>query len=407
MSCSSSVPGYGKFVKLIRDKCNVNNFPIDSHKDFKKVWRHAYLEGKNSPIEDHKDYMNLMNKYAIKGKGKCGYLPCKEIKRHPEYDEERDKLFKEWSNQDISKHPGYDKLMTTYAIKGKTTKDTKTCAYHTGYIPCADITKHPSYETEKRKWLREWNKIPIYRHPQYRSSIERLLKNLLEKLGQETRCTINGGELNALVDMYGGDPEIVEEFKCAGLDSSLNNLYAQVISGRNKPCPPTPIKQHPDYQQLVNSITEKVRNDFGCRDSGCVGIKKCSEYAPFLRDQERKKCENRVNCLKKTCDRQKQDIEDHWKRLYHKFMTKCQDDKTELSTHLKKVKTQLDCCNKQKKVCQTVPVTKHPNFEAELRKEQMKLLEMIRSEQTKCRDTAYHPQIGGEKKKAFFLSSET
>jgi hypothetical protein len=382
---------------LIRDKCNVNNFPIDSHKDFKKVWRHAYLEGKNSPIEDHKDYLSLMNKYAIRGKGKCGFLPCKEIQRHPEYDTEKERLRKEWENEDISKHPGYRSLMERYAIKGKTTRDSKTCGYHTGYIPCKDITKHPSYETEKRKWLREWNKIPIYRHPQYRSSIERLLKNLLEKLGQDAKCTISGGELDALVDMYGGSPDIIEQFKCAGMDPGINQLYSQVVNNRSKPCPPPPIQDHPSYEKLVASITEKVRKEFGCRDSGCVGVKRCSEYVPILKSQEKKRCDDRVTCLRKNCDRQKKDIEDHWKRLYKKFMEKCKDDKDELNEEIKKVKTQLDCCKRQYNKCKNMPVHKHPDFEGELRKEQMKLLEMIRQEQQKCKTAnAYKLNSGAE-----------
>ena len=400
MACPNGVPGYNKFVKLIRDKCNINNFPIDSHKDFKSVWKHAYLEGKNAPIEDHKDYISIMNRYAIKGKGKCGFLPCKDIVRHPEYDKEKEKWYREWANQDISKHPGYTSLMEKYAIKGKTVKDSKTCGYHTGYIPCKDITKHPDYELEKRRWLREWNKIPIYRHPQYRSSIERLLKNLLEKLGQDTKCTISGGELDALVDMYGGSPDIIENFKACGVgDQNLNALYSQVVNNRNKPCPPPPIKLHPDYQKLVDAITEKVQREFGCRDSGCVGTRKCTEYIPILKEQEKKRCDERINCVKKSCDRQKQDIEDHWKRLYKKFMTKCQDDKNELGEEIKKVRSQLNCCKQQLNKYKNMPVHKHPDYESELRKEQMKLLEMIKQEQQKCKSGwPYKSQLGGEKK---------
>ena len=229
-----------------------------------------------------------------------------------------------------------------------------------------------------------------------------MLKNLLTKLGQDAKFTISGGQFDALVDQMGGDPELIESFKCP-TDVGYNSLYSEVINARTKPCPPPPIKQHPDYQKLVNSITGKVQKEFGCGEdvSGCNGMKRCNEYVPIIKTQEKKKCDDRLKCLKNNCDKQKQDVEEHWKRLYKKFMTKCESDKNDLNSEIKKVKNQLDCCKRQYNKCKNTPVTKHPDFESALKKEQIKLLEMIRSEQVKCRSGSYNlTQSGGEKKNA-------
>ena len=40
-------------------------------------------EGKITTNRRPYDYKELMTKYAIKGQGECGYIPCLEITRHP------------------------------------------------------------------------------------------------------------------------------------------------------------------------------------------------------------------------------------------------------------------------------------------------------------------------------------
>lgn len=390
MSCTNNVPGYSNFVKLLRDKCNIDNFSIDAHKDFKKVWKHAYLEGKNSPIEDHKDYVTLMNKYAIKGKGKCGFLPCKDIHKHPDYDQEKEKLFGEWAALPISTHPGYDDLMSEYAIKGNTTRDVKTCGYNTGYIPCKFIQQHPDYENEKKKWLKEWTRLPIYRHPQYKSSVDKLLRNLLQKLGQDARCTISGGELDALVDMYGGAPEIIEQFRCPAesYDSNLSKLYSQVVTSPSKPCPPPSIKLHPDYDKLVASITAKAQKEYGCSaESGCDTARKCNDYVPEVRSQETKKCQQKIDCVNRKHQQELSERAEHWKRLQTKFNSACQDEKQLLNEQIEKTNKQLTACKQQLSKCRNMPVNRHPDFSIELRKEQMRLLENIRKEQQQCQSS--------------------
>lgn len=414
MTCSNKeIPGYNNFIKLLKDKCNVNNYPIDSHKDFKQVWKHAYMEGKNLPIEQHRDYLTIMNKYAIKGKDKCGFLPCKNIQNHPEYEQERERLLKEWQGQDISKHPGYQALMEKYAIRGPNFVNGtgNGCSNGiTGYIPCKDITRHPLYEQERQKWLREWNKMPIYRHPQYRESVEKLLKNLLERLGQDAKNTLNNQDFNELVNMCGGSSDIIEMFSNPNFDKSVSALYDQVVNNQTKPCPPPSIKLHPDYKKLVDMITSKVSLEFGCNTEGCngAGAKRCSEYLPIVKKEEKKLCQDKLNEAKKVCDSEKKEMEDHWKRLHKKLNDKCQEDKDALNNELKKTKSQLECCKRQYNKCKNMPITEHPDYEQVIKKEQLRLLEMIKQEQGKCRVSEPYKtiQLGGEgdgKKKNLFV----
>lgn len=403
-NCSLNMPGYENIVKMIRDKCNINNFPIQTHKDYKKVWQQAYQKGKNRPIEDHKDYKELMTKYAIKGQGECGYIPCLEITRHPKYNSEKNKWKKEWDSQDITSHPGYKKLMETYAIRGpqKIKNSEDKCGpskIMSEYIPCSEIKRHPKYESEKKTWWEEWNKMPICKHPQYRKTVESLMNHIFSKLGSEAKGAIdaNSWNMDAIGNFEGGcgcsgtrtpsEPDLNENFTpniAVGSDPAVTHLYSEIIRGRTQPCPIPSIKQHPEYQKLVDNITNNVIKEWACNGKQCIGSKKCNEFIPVVIADERKKCDFRVDCCMKKCNRTKMEMEDKYRRSEAKLQTTCNDEKQKLKDMIKKYQDQIQCCQKQLEKCKQTPVTSHPDWLRSVKQEQLKLLEMIRREQNKC-----------------------
>ena len=360
-----------------------------------------------------------MDRYAIKGKDKCnGYIPCHNIQQHPAYQTERNRLFGEWSNTDIKNHPGYKNLMNRYAIQAPASQQNgeKGCAGGINgeqFIPCKEIRRHPQYEKERTAWKQEWNKLPITEHPQYRSSVERLLKDLLERLGGQTKCQINNSELNAMAGLVGGSVEIREAFACPvngngnGNKNKLDEMINKVVHHRSKPCPVPPINDHPDYEKLVNAITAKVSSEFGCKGQGCVGIQKCSEFVPEVRKLEQIKCKQQLKTLDekikveavKSKDNQEalkqrhaqmlkcsqDDANVRIKRLQKKMQEQHEDDKSGLTRNLNKLKSELQCCQNAYKELKSRPICNHPDYEEALKREQTRLLEKIMTEQTKCR----------------------
>jgi len=379
------IPGIDRFRNLINQKCNVNNFPIDTHKNFKCVWEHAFKQGKLAPIEDHPDYARLMDKYAIKGK--CGYISCQNFQSHPQYEKERQKWEKECLKQPITEHPEYLALMNKYAIK--VANGSGACD---SFVPCKDISRHPDYEKEKEKWMNEWCKQPITRHPDYRKEVERVLKNLLQQLGKygngNARCQVGGGELDAMVNLYGGACDVVSDFKCSGPDGELKKMYQDIVSGRSKPCPPIPIEQHPQYQQLVENITRKVRSDYGMKDGDC-GVKRCADVVKEIKADTEKKFQDRVRCIERKCNQKEKDMKDDVERLKKKAECKIRDDKQEHDKTITDLKKQLECCKKTLQKCKTQPICEHPEYEKAIKNEQKKLLRMIKEEQQKCQSFGY------------------
>lgn len=399
-STSANIPAMEKLQKIINTKCNVNNFPIDAHKDYKCVWEHAFKQGKGSPIEDHQDYRRLMEKYAIKGK--CGYLPCGDIMNHPQYEIERKRWLKECYNRPITEHPEYLNLMKEYAIE---IKSNSKCGENM-FLPCKDITKHPEYEKEKKRLMNNWSKISITKHPQYREEVERVLKKLLENFGKSTgsnNCQAGGSaDLAALVDLYGGACDVTSKFKSNATDDELKSIYSDIVRGQSKPCPPIPINQHPQYDKLVETLTNKIKSEFGYSEKGSDIIKKCKDRVVEIKKEEANKCREKLQCSEKNGDKKVQICRDDMERLKKKMncklreeSNKCDEEKRKLNSKMQqqgekcnedkqKLRKELELCQQALKKCKTSPVCEHPDYANAVRREQKKLLQMIRDEQKKC-----------------------
>ena len=377
------VPGLDRFQELVNKKCSVDNFPIDSHKNFKCVWEHAFKQGKLAPIEEHPDYKRLMEKYAVKGK--CGFLSCQNIQNHPQYEKERTKWLNECLKRPITEHPGYTNLMNKYAIK---IEGEDKCA--DTYVPCKEICKHPDLEKVKEQWMKEWYKIPITRHPDYKKEVERILKKLLDQMGNSegsltvSQCQSGGAEMEALVNLIGGSSDVVESFKSCASDNELKKMYKDVVSGRSKCCTPGPIEKHPQYNDLVKKITHQIKLQFGFKSSKCSQVKPCKIAVDEAKEDEQKKCAEKMHCLQKKCEQKQNDTKEDLDRLKKKIECKAKEHKQESDKKVKEIEKKLECCKKQVKQCKTQPICEHPEYKKAIQNEQKRLLKMIKEEQSKC-----------------------
>jgi uncharacterized membrane protein YfbV (UPF0208 family) len=424
--CGDSIsifdPGFDNFRKLMRENCNINNFAIDTHKNYKEVWEHAFEQGKMSPIEEHPEYKTLMDKYSIKTK--CGYVSAQNIEDHPQFEAQRKKWEKQCLSQPINLHPGYQELMDKYAIRNPISSANKNSCGSSSFIPCKDIKKHPDYENEKKQWFKSWNEQPITRHPQYRTEVEKVLQKLLQQLGREKMCQSGGGtDFDTLVNYYGGAQDLNQTMKATIVDDELKQMYRDIVTGKSNPCVSVPkgnIEDHPQYRRLVDTLTKKIQMDFGYRANENSPVLKCRDAINDTKREVEKEYREKMSCMRRELEakqiQERGKMEAHinaenekkTKRLTdleyelsccrnamkqfksqpitsHPEYTRIKQTEDKMQLKLKDLENKLSCCQKSLEQAKTRPITQHPDYLQLVTNEQKKLLTKIKTEQLKCK----------------------
>ena len=79
-----------------------------------------------------------------------------------------------------------------------------------------------------------------------------------------------------------------------------------------------PIEQHPQYQKLVQTLTNKLKKEFGSSEEGGV-VKRCKDRVVEVKGEEANKCREKLRCSEKKGEKKLQECRDDMERLKKKM----------------------------------------------------------------------------------------